>query len=168
MHPSSWKEMGRLLARHAGKLREQRLHVLDVGSMSVNADFPRTYREHMPPAWTYRGCDLLDGANVDFVMPGPYHIQDAPDFYDIVISGQCLEHVQLVWELMREMARVLRPAGLLIVTAPWSFHIHPYPVDCWRILPDGWSALAEWAALEVIDTHISRRDSWLVARKDSA
>ena len=166
MHKSSFSEMRRLLRVHRGGAEwTQPLRVLDVGSMSVNKNFPHTYREHMAPAWTYRGCDLAPGKNVDFVMAGPYMIQERGDDYDVVISGQCLEHVQLPWMLVQEMARVCKPSGLLILTVPWNQQIHRYPLDCWRILPDGWRALAAWVGLDVEQAYTNERDSWLVARK---
>jgi hypothetical protein len=33
--------------------------------------------------------------------------------------------------------RVLRPGGVLAIITHWSFPEHRYPIDCWRILPDG-------------------------------
>ena len=169
MHKSSWAEMRRLLRVHLGRAEWTKpLRVLDVGSMSVNKNFPHTYREHMAPAWAYRGCDIAPGKNVDFVMAAPYMIQERGDDYDAVISGQCLEHVQYPWLLVQEMARVCKAGGLLILTVPWNQQIHRYPLDCWRILPDGWRGLAAWAGLDVEQAYTNERDSWLVARKRKA
>lgn len=166
MHKTSLDEMARLLRVHLGARWDTRLRVLDVGSASVNgAKFPHTYREIMSPAWEYVGCDLAPGENVDVVMPAPYRLPFAPEEFDAVISGQCLEHVRWPWALAQEMARVLRGGGLALWTAPWQWSIHRYPEDCWRILPDGWAALAEWVRLDVVETHVVERDSWLVARR---
>ena len=160
MHASSWTEMKLVLDKHLGHRHGLALKVLDVGSMSVNANYPHTYREHMDPAWTYVGCDIAAGKNVDLVQFSPYRIQDAPGEYDVGISGQCLEHVEYPWLLAQEMARMLRRRGLLILTAPWQYKVHRYPLDCWRLLPDGMAALLRYAGLRVIETYIRETDCW--------
>ena len=95
MHQSSYDEMRDVLKRHLGGRELDALTVLDVGSRSVEDAFGKIYRDHMPPAWTYRGADVEPGKNVDIVAKGPYRIQDRGETFDVVISGQCLEHVEL-------------------------------------------------------------------------
>ena len=163
MHESSWREMGRVLARRLD--RATPLKILDVGSMSVNVNYRRTYREHMAETWEYVGCDLAAGANVDRVMLDPYRLPAEDAEFDAVISGQCFEHVRWPWRLIEEMARVVKPGGIVINTAPWQWNVHRYPVDCWRILPDGWTALYEWAGLKSLAAWTVDRDSWGVARR---
>ncbi len=72
--------------------------------------------------------------------------------YDLVFSGQVIEHVRKVWVWMREVARVTRPGGLVITINPVSWPYHEAPVDCWRIFPEGMKALYEDAGLEVIES----------------
>jgi SAM-dependent methyltransferase len=55
----------------------------------------------------------------------------------VVISGQCLEHVEEPWNLVTEFHRVCRPGGLCFCIAPWNLPEHRFPVDCYRYLPDG-------------------------------
>ena len=40
---------------------------------------------------------------------------------------------------------MLRPAGLFYLNAPSNGDFHRYPVDCWRIMPDGMRYLFEEA-----------------------
>ena len=42
-----------------------------------------------------------------------------------------------MWRWIPELTRVLRPKGLLAICTVWQFPEHRFPVDCWRILPDG-------------------------------
>jgi len=42
-----------------------------------------------------------------------------------------------------ECARVLKPGGIGIFSAPWKYMDHPDPIDCWRISPDGMRGLVE-------------------------
>lgn len=114
----------------------QREHadVLDIGSCDVNGTYRPMIEEH---GWHYTGLDIAAGPNVDIVSPDPYHFPVADNTYDIVISGSTMEHVQAVWKWIPELVRVLKPGGLLAITTHWSEREHRYPVDCWRIMPDG-------------------------------
>jgi len=164
MHQSSYNEMIAAIARQMDSRYGEPLAVLDVGSRRVQPKAP-TYRSLMPAAWTYTGCDVAPGDNVDLVQLGEYRIRQEAGLYDVVISGQCLEHTRHPWRLALEMARMLKPGGCAIWTAPWTWHYHPHPIDCWRILPDGMKALMESAGLNCLSAYIVEKDCWGIARK---
>ena len=127
MHQTSYDIMGLLLKKYApssGKL-------LDVGSYDING----SYRELVPSTYTYTGLDISAGENVDIVVPDLYKWPIPDNSYDIVISGQCLEHVEAPWLWIQEIYRICK--NIAIIIAPWSCGEHRFPVDCWRILPDG-------------------------------
>ena len=169
MHADSFKEMQRIIDTELRHFYERAFKVLDVGSRCVNEDFPHTYRELMPAAWNYLGIDLEAGANVDRIMLGPYRIHPKGELYDLVVSGQCLEHVENPFRLVAEIARVLKPGGLAILAAPWRHdHIHNHPVDCWRILPDGMKSLLAEAGLATLRTYTVRNDTWGIAEKPNS
>lgn len=108
--------------------------VLDVGSLDVNGTY-RPLIEHM--GWQYIGLDTEQGANVDIVTPDPYHYPFNDTTFDVVLSGSTMEHVEAIWLWLPELVRVLKPGGLLAILTHWQFPEHRYPVDCWRIMPDG-------------------------------
>ena len=164
MHQARYDEMRRVLAEHLGRAFDTPLAVLDVGSRRVQSKAP-TYRGLMPAAWTYTGCDLEPGDNVDLVQLGEYRIREEAGLYDVVISGQCLEHVRHPWLLAQEMARMLNPGGWAFWTASWNWHYHPHPIDCWRILPDGMKALMESAGLICMSAYRVENDCWGIGRK---
>ena len=166
MHESAYVKMGELLWHHLGDRWDKVLHVLDVGSKCI-APETRTYRELCSAAWRYTGSDLEAGENVDRVQAGPYHIQDKAEQYDLVLCGQVLEHSEQPWVLVPEMTRMVKPGGWMFLTAPWYWHIHRYPVDCWRILPDGMRVLLELAGLKIVDVNHSNTDTWGIARKQA-
>ena len=131
MHAEALQAMTELLKRYDGS---DVADVLDVGSYDVNG----TYRPLVTGlGWHYTGLDVSDGPNVDLVSPDPYHFPIADDTYDIVMTGSTMEHVEAIWLWGPELVRVLRPGGMLAIVTHWQFPEHRFPVDCWRIMPDG-------------------------------
>jgi len=154
MHDSSYQEMKRFTERCLD--HEQELSILDVGSLDVNGSYKPLFAN---PKWTYTGLDLVPGPNVDIVSEEPYRYPFSDDSFDVVISGSVLEHVEDVSAFVREIARVMKPDGILCVIAPWTYPEHKYPRDCWRILPDGMKLLLEKVAgVNVLDIHKNETD----------
>ncbi len=69
--------------------------------------------------------------------------------FDTVLSSQVLEHTPAPADLVREMARVLRPGGVLLLSAPFSFRLHEEPHDYFRYSPHGLRQLCHQAGLVV-------------------
>lgn len=82
-------------------------------------------------------------------MRNEYEIPLPDGAVDVVLAGQVIEHVRKVWTWMRELARVVRPGGHVIIISPISWPFHEAPIDCWRIYPDGMRALCVEASLSV-------------------
>jgi SAM-dependent methyltransferase len=129
--------------------RDVATRVLDVGSLNVNGSYRPLFSD---PAWSYVGLDVVPGCGVDTVVRDPYRWAElASEDFDVVVSGQALEHIAYPWRTTQEIARVLRPGGLVFVIAPGAGPEHRHPIDCWRFLPDGLRALAAWAGLAVLE-----------------
>lgn len=179
MHQSSLQAMSRFVTEHLADRRGQPLQVLDVGSMDVNGSYRQFFDD---PAWTYTGLDMESGPGVDMILAQPYDwAKVASNRYDVVISGQAFEHIEFPWVTIQEVARIMRPGGLLCLIVPSGGYEHRYPLDCWRYYPDGIKALAHWADLDVVsaetawepkgdytDDSAEWKDTVLVARKRSA
>jgi SAM-dependent methyltransferase len=73
--------------------------------------------------------------------------------FDTVLSVQVLEHTPTPWLLVREMARVLVPGGVLLLSAPFSFRLHEEPHDYFRYTPHGLNALCNDAGLSIKECH---------------
>lgn len=71
---------------------------------------------------------------------------------DTVLCNQVLEHVPQPQLAIDEMARVLRPGGYLILTAPHIWGLHEVPHDYFRFTPYGLRHLAEKSGLTVHTT----------------
>lgn len=146
MHQSSYDIMQKFVLDYMK--RDQETAIYDIGSRFVDGG---TYNGlFKSPGWNYIGVDLEAGENVHHVLKDPYQWNLANSCADVVISGQCLEHVEYFWMTMREIARIMKPSALLCLIVPSSGRIHQYPVDCWRFLPDGLKALARYADLDVL------------------
>lgn len=94
--------------------------------------------------------DMCDNPSLTYRSIDEYRFPIQDDAYDIVLSGQVLEHVRQIWVWIKEVARVCKPSGLVITINPVSWPYHEAPVDCWRIFPEGMRALYQEAGLEVL------------------
>ncbi|MGB9498501.1 MAG: methyltransferase domain-containing protein [Dissulfuribacterales bacterium] len=176
MHQSSFDKMLAFKTKYLDALNDKPIVILDLGSLDVNGSYQEIFDR---PAWHYRGLDMTPGKNVDIVLKNPYHWKEVgSNSVDVLVSGQAFEHIEFFWISMLEIARVLKPGGLCCIIAPSGGYEHKYPVDCWRFYPDGFSALARFARLKVIevstqweldDRYDKRSNSWhdsmLVCRK---
>lgn len=135
MHPESYELMREML--DAGP-QATGLDVLDVGSLNVNGCFRGLVTVK---GWQYTGLDVAAGPNVDIVTVDPFSYPFFSDSFDVVISGSTMEHVTAIWRWVPELVRVLKPGGYLAIHTHWQFKEHRYPLDCWRIMPDGMAFL---------------------------
>lgn len=148
-------------------LPNEPLRVIDIGSAVIRGQRRfGCYRDLMKPQWTYLGVDIVPGDNVDVVLETPWQFGEE---FDVVISGQCIEHVSRPWEWFQEAARILKPNGKLFVIAPSVIHQHRYPIDTFRYYPDGMYSLAEYTGLTPIRSELVRdgklEDCYLIAQK---
>lgn len=150
MHPSQYEHMAQCVDRYLAKDRTYR--VLDFGS-GISPKQTRTHRDLLDGYdYSYVGVDVRPAENVDIVMTRPYSIPVPSNSADVIFTGAVFEHVPFFWASMLEIARVLRPKGLLFVVVPSRGHKHT-PVDCWRFYPDGMRAMASAARLELKEAH---------------
>jgi hypothetical protein len=65
--------------------------------------------------------------------------------FDGVVLTEVLEHCKDPMTATREVLRVLKPGGLLLVTSPffWPWHGTPDYKDYWRFTHEGWALLLE-------------------------
>lgn len=123
----------RLMKRALSRIDWPTALVLDVGSLDVNGSY-RSLIEGK--GWRYVGLDIRLGGNVD-VLASEFRYPFPDGCFDAVISGCTFEHVTAVWDWVDELARILKPGGLLAIVTHTHFPLHRFPVDCWRVMPDG-------------------------------
>lgn len=162
MHPDSMMLMAKFKNEHADRIRG--MCVLDVGSQDINGSYRQMFLEL---GCSYTGTDIVTGPNVDVISTFDRLLFE-DNAFDVVISGQCLEHAERPWMLVREMARVLKPGGIVCWIAPWCFQVHRdalCPYDRWRILDDGMKILLKEAGLDLIDCQMYGNDTYGIGEK---
>jgi SAM-dependent methyltransferase len=146
--------MKRIVEKYFMDKTDTCFRVLDVGSYDCNGTYKKIFSGMN---FIYNGMDINKGPNVDIVCYNSYDWSNISDnSYDLVISGQCLEHVPMPWVWIREVSRVCVPGGYVVLIAPWRAPYHKAPVDCWRILPDGAEALLKWGNLVPVEITMER------------
>ena len=83
---------------------------------------------------------------------------------DGALCSQVLEHVFTPEEFLRELARVLRPGGLLVLTVPFAWDEHEQPHDFARYSSFGLRALLERNGFAVLEQRKSVRGAAAVAQ----
>lgn len=164
MHTNSMMLMEKFAKRLEPEMPADVL-VLDCGAGIAPGQSDR-YREMVEQrGWDYDGLDATAGPNIDIVANLDHPVESLQGLYDLVISGQLLEHTRRPWKVVEHMAAFLKPGGWMVLIAPWSHKVHGYPIDCWRILPPGMEAIMKDAGLDKIETDISEKDCWGMGRK---
>ncbi len=90
----------------------------------------------------------------------PTHVGDitrenvsiAESTYDCVFGMEVLEHTLEPFAAVREMRRILKHGGHLIVSAPLNWRIHGPIPDCWRFTEHGFKVLLRDFDVVEIDT----------------
>lgn len=139
------------------------LQIADVGSYDVNGTYRPLFTR---PCWEYVGFDVVAGPNVDVVLPqGNDELWTPAAAFDVVVSGQCVEHVQKPWQWIKHVASLAKKGGIVWIAGPNTWVYHEYPIDCWRIWPDGMRALFDEAGLQEISCFYEGADTIGIARK---
>jgi predicted SAM-dependent methyltransferase len=117
---------------------------LEIGSFDVNGSIERT--------GDYTGIDMRPGPNVDLVM-NSHDLQFKDESFDCVVCAETLEHDDAPWETSKEIYRVLKDKGVLIVTVPGiGFKRHDFPSDYWRFTAAGVKALfKDFVTIECVE-----------------
>ncbi len=101
--------------------------LLDVGC--GRCPYRRTF---FASARKYIGTDYLSDRSHPDVISSALQIPFVANAFDTVVSTEVLEHVPNPLQAMREMRRVLKPGGFLILSTPMYWPRHEEPV---RLLP---------------------------------
>jgi SAM-dependent methyltransferase len=134
-----------LFNRYARPLFRSGLKVLEVGP----ADVPAFKESVADASITWETIDIYESPALTYSTTDPYRFRIADESHDIVLAANVIEHVPAIWRWIKEVTRVCRRGGHVVLINPVNWGFHEYPVDCWRIYPDGMKALFEDAGLQM-------------------
>src|SRR5262249_10324742 len=118
-----------LFERYAKHLVVATSRVLEIGPDA----FPSSYQSMVDdPSVAWDTLDRTSDARLTYSAAPEYAFPVPDDAYDIVLSGQVIEHVPRIWVWIKEVARVCKRGGIVVTISPVSWPYHEAPVDCWR------------------------------------
>lgn len=79
------------------------------------------------------------------------HLPFKDNSFEAVLCTQVLEHIREPERVLKELHRVLKPGGQLILTAPGNSEEHQIPYDFYRYTSYGLQYLFEKAGFEILE-----------------
>lgn len=152
-----WNSMVQMTFIRDKYLSDKSLTILDIGSCNVHRNRKSTYRVVFD-GYDYTGMDIVAGKNVDIVG-----YENITRIYDVVISGQVMEHVKRPWEWLRSILQYTKKYIVIIV--PNTLQEHRFPIDTYRYFPDGMRDLFEYAEIKEIEIYKSEGDTVGIGEK---
>jgi SAM-dependent methyltransferase len=114
--------------------------VVEIGSRPAEGQEELADLRPLLPGHTYIGCDIQPGPGVDRVEDiHSLSFKDAS--VGTVLALDTVEHVADPIRGLQEVARVLRPGGVVLITSHMFMPIHAHPWDYWRFTPEGFGLL---------------------------
>jgi SAM-dependent methyltransferase len=111
----------------------------------------KPYETLYNPVTSYQtGCDVMqsDKNRVDVLCPiTDLKFNDAQ--FDTILCTQVLEHVFEHDKMMKEIFRVMKPGGHIILTVPFAWELHEEPYDFFRYTKHALKELFEQAGFEI-------------------
>jgi SAM-dependent methyltransferase len=177
MHPSSLNNMKIVRQKYLSYLNQIKNPIIcDVGGLY---DIPqKSYKQlfhDLNPKWII--CDIVKHFSVTHTMTGPYSIPFEDNTFDLIVSGQMLEHCSNPFKSVNEMKRVLKTNHMMVLIAPSTGPKHDVQ-DGWRFMDDafrfiiddigGIETVADWidkGSFETNDRSSKWRDHMFVGKK---
>ena len=150
-----------LFIKYALKFFKDEIKVLEIGPDEI----PSSYRKKVKiKSIVWDTIDLSPNYNTTFLAKNEYQFPIEDKSYDIILSGQVIEHVRKIWIWIKELSRICKVGGHIITINPISYPYHEAPVDCWRIYPEGMKALYEEQGLKVVLSKLESLESYQIQR----
>jgi SAM-dependent methyltransferase len=138
MHPDSMRLMRQMQAKHFPHIGAGHM-VCDDGGLASNP--AKSYRHLLPVGTMYTACDIVEHPSVQVVKPDPFTLPFDLQTFDLVLSGQMLEHCQNPFRAVAEMKRVLKVGGIIAIIVPSQGRRHDAQ-DGWRFMDDAFRFIA--------------------------
>jgi len=94
------------------------------------------YKKVLPNGVAYVGLDYEETRILYYSDAPEPHIKATVEsmpsdsnYYDVILCTEVMEHVESIYCALKEMKRVLKPGGKIIITVPFIFPEHNSPYD---------------------------------------
>jgi SAM-dependent methyltransferase len=134
--PVARDHVNKFLIRVAKELSQKSGRLLEIGAQErslVRESFSNFIIDSFDIVDTYKPTHVGDITKENIAIP------DAT--YDCVVGMEVLEHTLDPFAAIREMRRILKNGGYLLVSAPLNWRIHGPIPDCWRFTEHGFKVL---------------------------
>ena len=128
------KETNGWLKLHAAEIRG---NVLSVGSGTDEDGEGRKYRNYFKGCSSYKTSDMDKEFRCDLTLDIRAMPQIPEGSYECVFCAGVLEHVDDFQSAFKEITRVLKHDGILLLGVPFRQAIHAAPYDYWRFTEEG-------------------------------
>ena len=161
------EHIARFLKRNAERLAGCSGRLLEIGPQD------RTEVRQQFHNFAIDTFDIVDTHKPTFVGDITRHNEFVSDeTYDCIVCMDVIEHTLDPFGAVREMRRILKQAGVLLISAPLNFRIHGPLPDCWRFTEHGFKVLLrDFEILEIDILEAPGRDLFpvhynVLAKKD--
>jgi SAM-dependent methyltransferase len=134
--PLTREHMDAFVRRTADRLSEETGRLLEVVPQDrslVRQCFTNFSVDTFDVVDTYKPTIVGDITKVNAAIP--------ESAYDVVVCMDVIEHTLNPFDTIKEIRRILRHEGNLMISAPLNWRIHGPSPDCWRITEHGWNVL---------------------------
>ncbi|WP_027799239.1 class I SAM-dependent methyltransferase [Paraburkholderia dilworthii] len=134
--PLTREHMDAFVRRTADRLSKETGKLLEVGPQDrslVRQCFTNFSVDTFDVVDTYKPTIVGDITRVNAAIP--------ESAYDVVVCMDVIEHTLNPFDTVKEIRRILRHEGHLMISAPLNWRIHGPSPDCWRITEHGWNVL---------------------------
>ena len=115
-----------LFIKYALKFFKDEIKVLEIGPDEI----PSSYRKKVKiKSIVWDTIDLNPNYNTTFLAKNEYQFPIEDNSYDIILSGQVIEHVRKIWIWIKELSRICKVGGHIITINPISYPCHEAQVD---------------------------------------
>lgn len=128
------KETNIWLRDHASGIRGA---VLSIGSGTDENGEGGKYRDYFKSSSSYTTSDFGGEFHCDLILDIRSMPQVQDKSFDCVFCNSVLEHVDDTQSALKEITRILKPGGILLLGLPFRQPLHKAPHDYWRFTEEG-------------------------------
>lgn len=123
--------------------------VLEVGSRTAINQEELANLRGLFPVSKYLGVDMQKGPGVEMVA-NANELPLSQNSFELVLCLETLEHADQPWKVVKEIERVSKNKGGIILSSQQNFPLHNHPHDYFRYTPYGLASLIKSKAHKVI------------------